>query len=83
MKAVLWVYCSDSRHQAGVLIPTQQRVLTTQRRGSIDIGPASQERLMLADSGQLSSDSTIHILHQLEVCGEENIKVSLVNKKAS
>ena len=34
---------------------------------------------MSGDAGKLSSDRTIHVLHDVEIGGEEDIKVALMD----
>jgi hypothetical protein len=34
---------------------------------------------MSGDAGQLARDRTINVLHNIEICGEEDVKVALMD----
>jgi hypothetical protein len=34
---------------------------------------------MSGDAGQLARDRTINVLHDIKICGEEDVKVALVD----
>lgn len=68
------------RHQhAGILVPGQQRILPVPRLSILDIRPAVHKVFMAHDLCQLARHGTIHVLNNVEVCWEKNIKVALVN----
>lgn len=71
--------CSDGCHDTGILIPSQQRVLTTLRLRLFHIRPSLQELLVAQNSGELAGDGLIYLLHDLEVGWEEDVEVALVN----
>lgn len=68
-----------SHQHAGIFIPAQQRILPIPRLSILDISPAMHKLLMASDLSQLARHSTIHILNDIKVCREEDIKISLVN----
>lgn len=68
-----------SHQHASILIPAQQRILSTPCFCILNISPAVHELFMTCDLSQLSRDSAVHILDDIEVSREEDIKVALVN----
>lgn len=68
------------RHQhAGVLIPAQQRVLPIPRLGIFNVRPAVHKLLMARHLCQFPCHRAVDIFNDVKVCGEEDIKVSLVD----
>lgn len=68
------------RHQhASILVPVQERVLSISRLRILNVGPAFHEVLVTHDLGQLARHGTVHILDDIEVCREKDIKVPLVD----
>lgn len=63
----------------GILVPIEHWIFTISRFRILHICPSSEEVLMAAHTGQFACDSPIDIFHHLEVRGEEDIKVALVN----
>ena len=68
-----------SHQHASVLVPAQQRVLSTPCFRVLNIRPAVHEFLVACDLGQLSCDGTVHILDDIEVGREKDIEVPLVD----
>lgn len=68
-----------SHQHASILIPAQQRILSIPRIRIFNVSPAVHELLVARDLRQLPSNSTIHILDDIEVCREEDIEVALVD----
>lgn len=57
----------------------QERILSAPRLRVLDIGPPTHEISVGHDAGQLAGDGPVNGLGDVEVCGEENVKVALVN----
>lgn len=57
----------------------QERILSTSCLRILDIGPSAQKVPMGHDAGELPGDGTVNGFSDVEVCGEENVKVALVN----
>lgn len=74
-------YCTylHSHQHAGIFVPCQQRVFPIPRLRIFDISPAVHKVLVTHDLSQFTSDCTIHILNDVKVSGEEDIKVTLMN----
>lgn len=68
-----------SDHDAGVLVPTYQRVVAVLRARLRDVGPARHEVLVGIRARKLARDGCIHGLHNLKVGGEQNVEVALVD----
>lgn len=67
-------------HQhTGILVPGQQRILPAPCLGIFDVCPPTNKVLVAHDLGQLSGDGTVDVLDDVEVGGEEDIKVALVD----
>ena len=63
----------------GVAIVGYQGVLSTSSLSVFNIRPLAHEITMRHDTGQLACDGTVDGFCDLEICGEQNIKVALVN----
>lgn len=57
----------------------QERILSASRLRILDIGPSAHKVPMGHDAGELPGDGAVNGFSDVEVCGEENVKVSLVN----
>lgn len=68
-----------SHHDARILVVGQQRVLAAPRLRVLDVGPAAQKIAVGHDARELAGDGAVHGLCDGKVCGEENVKVALVN----
>lgn len=66
-------------HKTSILIPVQQRILPAPRRRVLDVRPAIHEGLVVEHAGELARDGAVHVLHDLEVCGEEDVEVALLD----
>lgn len=75
---VNYVYLHSHQH-TGILVPAQQRVLPISSLSVFNIGPAAHKVFMAHNLSQFSSDSTIHVFNNIEVSGEEDIEIPLVN----
>lgn len=64
---------------AGVAVVGYQGVLATSSLGVLNKRPLAHEITMRHDTGQLACDGTVNGFCDLEICGEQNIKVTLVN----
>lgn len=69
---------SYSHHETGILVPVEQRVLSTFRLRILHIRPSIHESLMGLDGRELASNGSVHILHDFKVRWEENVEVSLL-----
>lgn len=68
-----------SHQHASILIPAQQRILSIPRLRILNVSPTVHELLVARDLRQLPSNSTIHILDDIEIRREEDIEVALVD----
>ena len=66
-------------HDARVLVPGDQRIVPVLRARLGDISPARHELLVRVCAGELPCDGRVHGLHDLEVGGEEDVEVALVD----
>lgn len=57
----------------------QEGILSAPCLRILDIGPSAQKVPMGHDAGELPGDGAVHGFSDVEVCGEENVKVTLVN----
>lgn len=70
---------SHSDHDTCILVPAHQRVVTVLRTRLCNIRSARHEILVCVCARKLACDGCVHGLHDLEVGGEEDIEVALVN----
>src|ERR1700759_4698196 len=68
----------DSDHEAGVLVPVEQRVLAGLCLRILDVCPTAHKALVRLDLGEFASDRAVHVLHDLEVGGKQDVEVSLL-----
>lgn len=73
-----YVY-SHSHQHTGILVPAQQRVLPIPSLCILNISPAAHEVFMAHNLCQFSSHGTIHVFDDIEVSGEEDVKIPLVD----
>lgn len=66
-------------HDTRVLVPGYQRVVPVLRARLGDISPARHELLVRVRARELACDGRVHGLHDLEVGGEEDVEVALVD----
>lgn len=78
-----WTFTSNRRHHIRIPIPTQKRILSAPCHGGLRICPVPQKVLLAAHPRQLPSDRAIHILHELEVGREEDVKIPLVHERCA
>lgn len=70
---------SYSNHDTGILVPAQQRIPSISGLGILDESPPLEKVLVSHDTGQLAGDSTVRILHDTEVSGEEDVEEALMD----
>lgn len=68
-----------SSQNFGILIPRQQRILSTPRLRISNISPTLHEFLVAADECQFARNGAVQVLNHVEVGREEDVKVALVN----
>ena len=68
-----------SDHDTRIFIPAHQRVVTVLGARLCDIRPACHEILMRVCARKFACDGGVHGLHDLEVGGEEDVEVALVD----
>jgi hypothetical protein len=68
-----------SDHDARVLVPGYQRVIAVPCARLCDIRPARHEVLVCICAREFTRDGCVHGLHDLEVGGEEDVEVALMN----
>jgi hypothetical protein len=71
-----------SNHDTCILIPVQQWVLPTLSLCILDVRPSLHEVLVSECSCQFTRYSTVHVLHDFEICRKENVEVALLNLRA-
>lgn len=64
---------------ARVLVPRQQRVLAAPRLRVLNVRPALHKVLMAHHRRQLARDGAVNVLDDIEVRGEEDVEVALVD----
>lgn len=57
----------------------QERILPAACLGVLHIGPSAHKVPMGHDASELPGDGAVNGFGDIEVCGEENVKVALVN----
>jgi hypothetical protein len=73
------IYDLYSYHNTSILIPIQQRILSTLSLCILNVRPPPHKILMRKRPRQLSCYGAIHIFHDFEVCREEDIEVPLLD----
>jgi hypothetical protein len=68
-----------SSQNFGILVPRQQRILSTPRLRITNISPSFHEFLVAADEGQFTGNGAVQVLDDVEVCREEDVEVALVD----
>lgn len=68
-----------SSQNLGILIPRQQRILSTPRLRISNISPSLHEFLVAADESQFARNGAVQVLDDIEVSREEDVKVALVD----
>lgn len=68
-----------SSQNLGILIPRQQRILSTSCLRIPNISPSFHEFLVAADEGQFARDGAVQVLNNIEIRREEDVKVALVD----
>lgn len=66
-------------HDTSVLVPGQERVLAVPRLRVFDVRPATHEVFVAHDLGQFASDGAVEVLDDVEIRGEEDIEVALLD----
>jgi hypothetical protein len=66
-------------HDAGVLVPAQQRVLSIPRLRLLDVRAPGHENFVRVGACETSGYGSIHGLDDFEVGGEEDVEVALVD----
>ena len=69
----------NGRHDMGIRIPAQHGIFAISGLSVFDIGPALEKVSMAEDAGQLASDGAVDVFHDVEVGGEEDVEVALMD----
>jgi hypothetical protein len=78
MKGSLFVVLY-SNHDTGILVMRQQWILSASRLGILNVCPSPHKVAMRRHAGKFAGDGAVHSFGDVEVCREENVKVTLVN----
>ena len=70
-----------SNHDTRILVPSHQRIIAVPRARLCDVRPACHEVLVCVCAREFARDGCVHGLHDLEVGGEEDVEVALVDLK--
>jgi hypothetical protein len=70
---------SHGTENTGVLIPRQQRILAVPCLRILDVRPTLHEILVAGDGRQFARDGPVYVLDDVEVGGEEDVEVALVD----
>lgn len=73
---------SNSRHNAGIRIPGQERVLAVLGLGVFDVGPSAEEILVAEHLGQFARDGAVDVFHDGEIGREEDVEVALLDLRS-
>lgn len=68
-----------SDHDTSIRIPAQQRVLAIARSRVLYICPSPKVFLVRHCARQFARHGSVHVLHGLKVCREEDVKIALMD----
>lgn len=63
----------------GIPIPSNERVLATSTPRILQISPFTQEILMCQDFCEFTGDGAVHVFHDAEISGKEDVEVALLD----
>ena len=66
-------------HHAGILVPAYQRVLPILCLRLFNVRPSRHKVLVRVCTSRSAGDGSVHGFHNLEIGGEKDIKVALVD----
>jgi hypothetical protein len=68
-----------SNHYTGISIVRQEWILSAPRFRILDVSPSAHEIPVGHDAGEFPGDGAVNGFSDVEVCGEEDVEVALMN----